>query len=800
MDMKTSERRSEPGTDMLRSGMRHTGPWLWLALLLLAPAVLTALTRDIGALAYDAATEHIYRGVVFSQAISEGALYPRWVQFLHWGLGSPLFTFQPPLPYYGMDFLFRLGFSHHIAWRLLIAGGFVIAFLGAYLLVRESTRRRWPALVSAVAFLYAPYVLRNALERGSNETYSMFLYPLVLWGLLWVAGRPAAGRFIVATLAWAACIASHVLGPLMLAPFAAGLAIFLAWRKRTLAPLAVLVAGGLLTAAIWLPMAPEQAWVHVERDFEQPEAIPARNPISLDQLLAPPVVFDVARDNNNVGDRVGLAHSAALAAGVFVAAVAWRRRALRAQAVPLLVAGALGVFVFWLLTTASDGLWHVAAPVLGRLLYRTRLMSVEALFAALACGLLVALFSLRWQRWGGLAACGLLVVIAMPSLYSELQHRYTTFQPPVDTTQVRAAEIRAGGTALTAFGEFTPRWRIAPFDAALLAEIGPDLDAQVTPLANPPAGIQLLASEVRSSSWDLQISASEPSTLTLRLPYYPRWTATVEERPVLLSPQADTGYVQLAIPSGTHRLALRYERTPIELAGLVLSGVTLWSLFLFAGLKALQTRRVTSAGPVVWQQTPPDGFEPAAPVWLLVSLTALLLLKSAYVDPRTTWLRCASTAERVCGAQATVAIRFPAAPSLRGYTVAPGPARPGESLLVDLFWQGESDVTSNLWSFVHIRNSTPNGSMNPRTGNEIWAQVEHVMLSGLLTTEFVPGKLYKDEFRILLPIDIPPGEYFLEVGWFDPQTGDQLDPWGDSVKPPLKVLWRSILLPSVFVR
>ncbi|MCX7671519.1 MAG: hypothetical protein N2439_15790, partial [Anaerolineae bacterium] len=202
-------------------------------LLLGAPAILTALTNDVGAHAYDAATEHIYRGVVFSQAISEGLLYPRWVQFLHWGLGSPLFTFQPPLPYYGMDFLFRLGLSHPIGWRLLIAGGFAVAFLGAYLLGRELTGRRWPALVAATAFVYAPYVIRNALERGSNETYSMFLYPLVLWGLLWVSRRPTAGRFSAATLIWAACIASHVLGPLMLAPFAGGLALFLAWRRRT---------------------------------------------------------------------------------------------------------------------------------------------------------------------------------------------------------------------------------------------------------------------------------------------------------------------------------------------------------------------------------------------------------------------------------------------------------------------------------------------------------------------------------------------------------------------------------------
>jgi hypothetical protein len=47
---------------------------------------------------------------------------------------------------------------------------------------------------------------------------------------------------------------------------------------------------------------------------------------------------------------------------------------------------------------------------------------------------------------------------------------------------------------------------------------------------------------------------------------------------------------------------------------------------------------------------------------------------------------------------------------------------------------------------------------------------------------------------------MPPGEYFLEVGWFDPATGEQLDPAPETVTPPLKILWRSVLLPPVRIR
>ena len=90
--------------------------------------------------------------------------------------------------------------------------------------------------------------------------------------------------------------------------------------------------------------------------------------------------------------------------------------------------------------------------------------------------------------------------------------------------------------------------------------------------------------------------------------------------------------------------------------------------------------------------------------------------------------------------------------------------------------------------------------MNLRTENELWAQDEHTTPGGLQTPEYLLGWLYQDAFRIHLPPNTPPGTYFLEVGWFDPTKSEQLDPQADSVTPPLKLLWRSILLPSVEVR
>jgi hypothetical protein len=798
--------RLQRGTSSIR--------WAWQLLLLAALAVYPPLKHNIGALAYDAGTVHVYRGVVYSDAVSQGAQYPRWVQFLHLGLGSPLFTFLAPLPYAGMDLLYRLGLPHPIGWKVMIALGLLAACTGMYLLIRELTGRSWAALVAAAAFLYAPYVLRNAFERGSPEAFGTFLYPWVLWGLLHLAKRPTAGRFLLAAGLWAVCIASHVLAPLMLAPLALMLATFLAWRYRTATPLLALLAGGLMTAFIWLPMAAEQRWVHVDRDFQAAFASPASNPLPLDRLLAAPSLYDVARDNNSTGDRVGLWQVLCLVIGVPTAIYAWRR-GRRGLALAATLTTVAGLLLFWMFTSSSDPLWRLLDPILQRLQYRSRLMGIQALVVAILTGICFALVPRRWERPIGLALIALLIASALPSLYVELQHRYAPFDDRVTLQQVRRAEVGSGGTAFTSFSEFMPRWRISPPGQAVAEQPGswgtgavPAMfDPQDEPLADPPAGVEITSARVGPDAWDLAVQTSQPTTLTLHLLYYPRWEAFVDGAAAPLSPEPGSGYAQLGVPSGAHQITLRYGTTRAELLGWAIALLTLLAVVGLAFYERF--RRVTSPRTALTsspsaagagRSSPGEATAMSLPWWLLTGLTAAFVFKVSYVDASTTWLRCVSTPDRVCGAQATVDVPFSGAPRLRGYTAPRAALKPGDVARVNLYWQGEPGVSKRLASFVHIRNSQKGWPMNPRTGNELWAQDEHEAPGGLLTTEYLPGRLYLDEFRVRLPDDMPPGDYFLEVGLADLATSEQLEPQADAVKPPLGILWRSILLPSLQVR
>ena len=154
----------------------------------------------------------------------------------------------------------------------------------------------------------------------------------------------------------------------------------------------------------------------------------------------------------------------------------------------------------------------------------------------------------------------------------------------------------------------------------------------------------------------------------------------------------------------------------------------------------------------------------------------------------------------LCNAQAIVNVPFAGWVQPAGYAVSTEEARAGDKLMVTLYWQGTPEIKNPLYSFVHIRNSQPNGPLNPRSGNEIWVQDEHFEPGGRLTIDFWPPQIYTDQFVLTLPDDMPPGDYFMEAGWLNLETGEQLDPLDQALAPPLQELWRSILLPSISIR
>lgn len=104
--------------------------------------------------------------------------------------------------------------------------------------------------------------------------------------------------------------------------------------------------------------------------------------------------------------------------------------------------------------------------------------------------------------------------------------------------------------------------------------------------------------------------------------------------------------------------------------------------------------------------------------------------------------------------------------ALVGYYVDPRVVRPGERVFVTLYWQAlDPPPDEDYKVFLHV----------VQDWNK-WAGLDGAPVSpDTRTREWVPGEVYRDERRIPLPEDIPPGLYQLELGWFSDATGERLN-------------------------
>ncbi|MGQ9803974.1 MAG: glycosyltransferase family 39 protein [Anaerolineae bacterium] len=118
--------------------------------------------------------------------------------------------------------------------------------------------------------------------------------------------------------------------------------------------------------------------------------------------------------------------------------------------------------------------------------------------------------------------------------------------------------------------------------------------------------------------------------------------------------------------------------------------------------------------------------------------------------------------------------------------------RPGERLLLDLYWQADGPVEENYVVFTHLVGA----AWNPATGNPVWAQDDHEPLrGGCPTSLWLPGRLLRDRYELTLPVEAPAGEYLLEVGMYRWNTGERLPVSGNGADPET----RRILLTTVRV-
>lgn len=110
---------------------------------------------------------------------------------------------------------------------------------------------------------------------------------------------------------------------------------------------------------------------------------------------------------------------------------------------------------------------------------------------------------------------------------------------------------------------------------------------------------------------------------------------------------------------------------------------------------------------------------------------------------------------------------------LLGYDLPSSTVRPGETLTLTLYWQAQARMSEDYLVFIHL--------VGPEPEERTVAQGDKAPLDGDWPTRaWEPGHPVRDEYRLDLPEDLPPGTYELRAGLYRAGDGQRLSVQGPS--------------------
>jgi len=718
---------------------------------------------------------HFYRSALWRWAMNDGVLWPRWHTLPYQGYGYPVLNFDAPLLYTATalsSYVLPNMLAAYKAMLLLACVGYA---LGMYLWARD-VLGRYAALVAAAAYVFATFRFRELYFLGG---YSQFLawafYPWALFFFHRLARAPSRLNFLGAVLSLAGPVLSHNISAMLLGPlfgvYALGLMIGYR-RQRAWRPVVGAAACALaLSAIFWLPAIGEMAYTRAQV-LTQGHWDVSLHFLRLADFFAPSPLLDGRAANPPLPFNFGRLHLVLAAVG---AAVLFKRGLPQITRLHLAFAlGGLLVAAFMMLP-ASLLVWRIV-PAIRFAEYPWRLYGV-----AFLCSSFLAGASMVWlERFARvrLAATAILVIaLILAAAPYRFPRPFLNVQDTPGQYLVYEKVFRALGT--TAGGEFLTPWteRVPPAPA-----VGPDLSRVA--LVAPPQGVNASVVEARSNSLRLRVEMPAAGDVNVAQFYFPGWTALVDGVPAPLAPSQGSGLIRLALPAGAHDVQLGFRETPLRqaadllaLAGLIAVAAAAVLLRRKGRNRARRAARLEGAegaeSPELPQGMPDVGTARTPPqvraAWregaLIGALVlGLIVLEGAWVGPHTSLFRQNSPAGTALPARVQVNLPAGDKAALIGYDLPSGAGTQGGEIRIRLYWQALQPQERDYASFVQL-------VAGPDARD--YARSDHQHPGSIPTSTWSTAQYVVDEHVVQLPPDMPPVQYRLQAGLYDPATGER---------------------------
>lgn len=525
----------------------------------------------------------------FSAQLLAGDFYPRWLINLNGGLGSPVFFYYAPLPYYittlfaflmpgGLYGTLHLGASAALA---IIASG-----LTTYCWLKEDGDAR-AATVAAVLYMLMPYHLAVDLyaRAAFAEVWAFVWMPLMLYFVRRCSNGGSKFALPGLALAYAALILTHLPSTLIFSPVALGYAFFACGAERCRSRAALRVAGGMslgagLASVYLFPAMLNQEFI----------SLADLTPGDYHQRWLRLTDFNIQL----IEGRVAVAFL--LTAGVIICALtlalggdttADGKARKREHAFWMLVAASCVL----LMLPLGNFVWRLV-KLLQIIQFPWRFNTVLCVAAAaiIAAGVR-ALRRGQTRRMIRLAASivgGVLVLGWVVFTVQVARKEFPSLRrgSPAGTDAAYLKRLEQGRDAPEYRPANAASTQVGAFDE-LLSRICRE-DGRLAKACVAGGAGAFTVERWQPREIGLRVETVGGVALNVSQFYYPGWTAYLDGRAYPLAPSQPDGLLHLTLPPGTHQLILRLEKTPPESIGQLVSAASLfiWLVLLVAAKRA----------------------------------------------------------------------------------------------------------------------------------------------------------------------------------------------------------------------
>ncbi len=758
----------------------------WLLITLLGLPLITPLLRWTAVACTHDGHLHYHRVAAMAHAWGNGIYVTRWLPDLAFGYGYPFFVYREAAPLYAVLLPHLAGLPLPAASNLFYALTILASGIFMALWARDLFGPR-AAVVSAVAYMAAPYVLIDALVRGNApESLALPLLPFLLWaGRRWVLfGSRRA--FVIGALGLALLSFSHNISTFIFAPTLAVYLIAVAWFSgaRGLDDSPARTRAALLRAALLLALGLGLAFFYTGGAVLEMDEVTLEmstttrnndwryNFASVVEILSPIAPEDPTLLNPPLRLRLGWVPL--LLAALGATGLVWLRGAdgrAREQRLHIwLMLAGVAVYLFMALPV-SRPVWE-ALPLIDFVQFPWRFVGRAALPVAFLAGIPFYSDERRAPSTDSsfvarrsslvLLAIALLILEAIPNLYPRLCQE----EPFPTILTVHAYERATGLVGVDPEGSYFPRAvQERPTGSPLEADFAAGRTPQRFDATTLPAGATLRDVVYTCHGVSLTVATPQPFTARYLSFDFPGWSARVDGAPVPIAAEDPTGLITFAVPAGEHAVEVRWGATPLRLGLVSLSVLSLLGVVVVAG----GGWQIARGG---WRKRPTtDAHRPAAsgqqtpPFLPQRQLLALALLAVALLGAKLLFDRVETPLRRV-GAPPVAATGGLAGGELRfdGFNLSRATVEAGGTFDIDLAWTTLAppglDYQSDVWLVG------PDGLIGSVKGTER----PRVFEDAPPTRQWLPGEWAWDSREVRVLSGAPPGEYDIVLTLFDKAT------------------------------